>query len=53
MNRIEELTKQVLEHEDVPAPEVTTVVPHVRTNVIVPVPTWSRPSEQDDRSTEV
>ena len=52
MRRIEEITKQVLEHEDVPAPEVATVIPQVRTNVIVPMPTWTRPSEKDRSESE-
>ena len=52
MRSIEELTLQVLKHEDVPAPEVVTVVPQVRTNIIVPIPAWSRPSDEDPTTSE-
>lgn len=49
MKNIEELTKLVLENDEVPEPQITTVVPTVRTNAEFPPPSWfGRPKQSKD-----
>ena len=50
MNNVEALRKLVLDTGDVPDPEVAKVIPQVRTNIIVPRPTWiGRTEDEEDQ----
>lgn len=52
MRNIEELTKLVLENDEVPEPKVVTVVPTVRTNADFPPPSWlGRPKRKKETET--
>ena len=46
MKNIEKLANLVLENGDLPAPQVATVEPQVRTGLLFPLPSWTASSKQ-------